>query len=369
MSGLEIFNDEHEAEHEAEEHHVESTTAITFLKEASWQVDFATDYPQMLPMGTVIPTTAQVQHVLGDEVTVVAKASGTAAIDNLQLLEGSATGQGTTLLYIHADGFLDDNFAMKLAIAKSNYETSKQNYERIESLKDSKIVSEQEWIEKKNTYENARLVYENLQRNSQGDKVAVQAPISGFIKQLLVANGDYVTVGQPLMVISKNKNLMLKAEVPVRYASVLCALSGCNIEDPQSHQVHSLQELGGRILSYGKSISQENWLLPVAMEIHNVGCFTSGEFVKVWLTTTPTDISLVIPKTALIEEQGNYYVFEQLTPERFEKKYVTIGSTDGKYVQVLSGITQNQRIVTRGSIFVKLAKTSGNLDPHAGHIH
>ena len=78
---------------------------------------------------------------------------------------------------------------------------------------------------------------------------------------------------------------------------------------------------------------------------------------------------MVIPKTALLEEQGNFIVFKQIDDDEYEKQPVTIGVTDGKYVEVLSGLTADQRIVTRGAVFVKLAKASSALDPHAGHVH
>ena len=110
-------------------------------------------------------------------------------------------------------------------------------------------------------------------------------------------------------------------------------------------------------------------MLPVTMEMKNVGDFTPGMLVKVWLSARTTGQALTIPKTALLEEQGNYYVFVQIAPEQYEKKAVTIGADDGQRVEILSGISPKQRIVTRGAVYVKLAKASGALDPHAGHVH
>ena len=97
--------------------------------------------------------------------------------------------------------------------------------------------------------------------------------------------------------------------------------------------------------------------------------FTPGGFVKVWLNTQGNEPTVVIPKSALLEEQGNYFVFKQFTPEKFEKQPVSIGASDGKYVEVTSGLDAGERIVVRGAVLVKLAKASGALDPHAGHVH
>jgi membrane fusion protein, heavy metal efflux system len=58
-----------------------------------------------------------------------------------------------------------------------------------------------------------------------------------------------------------------------------------------------------------------------------------------------------------------------MTPELFEKREVSIGSTDGIKVEVLKGLSTNERVVTEGAITIKLAQATGTLDAHAGHVH
>ena len=367
----------HHHDHECDEHHhhdheheeVASASAITFTHEQAAQVDFATDTPQLRPFGPVVRTVAQVQPAQGDEVTVVAKSNGVLTFASANIWEGSPVAKGASVARISSDGMVNDNLSVMLSEAKNNYETAKQNYERAKSLVDSKIVSQAEFLELKNTFENARLVYENLQRNVSAGGASVVSPMGGYIKQIFVANGSYVSVGQPIMSVSQNHNLVLKAEVPQRYAAALPAISSVNIENPVTHEVASLDELGGRIISYGRAVSGTNFMLPVTMEMKNVGDFTPGMLVKVWLSSRTAGQVLTVPKTALLEEQGNYYVFVQIAPEQYEKKAVVIGADDGERVEIRSGITSKQRIVTRGAVYVKLAKASGALDPHAGHVH
>lgn len=364
-----VCDDEHKAIHEAEEHKIASSTAVTFTKEQSWQVDFATACPELRPFGQAVQTVAQVQPAVGDVMTIVSRANGIFHYASNNLVEGREIGQGSAIGRIVSDGLADDNLSVKLAEAKNNFETAKQNYERAKTLVDSKIVSQQEFLEVQNLYENTKLVYENLQRNFNGGSASVSAPMGGYITQIFVQNGGYVTVGQPIMVVSKNRNIVLKAEIPQRFASVLPTIADANVENPATGQVQSLSELHGRVLSYSKVTSYDNFMMPITLEINNVSGYTPGAFVKVWFTAQSDGQALVIPKSALIEEQGNYYVFVQLTPELFEKKLVKIGAMDGKSVEVLSGLTDSQRIVTRGAVLVKLAKASGALDPHAGHVH
>jgi hypothetical protein len=53
----------------------------------------------------------------------------------------------------------------------------------------------------------------------------------------------------------------------------------------------------------------------------------------------------------------------------FEKREVKIAGTDGLQTEVISGLNADERIVTQGAMQVKLAKSTGALDPHAGHVH
>ena len=378
---------EHHHEHEAAEHHhhdhecdghhhhdheheeVASASAITFTHEQAAQVDFAIDTPQFRAIGQVVQTMARVQPAQGDEVTVVAKSSGVMTFVSSQICEGSQVAKGAAVAKISSDGLVNDNYSVMLSEAKNNYETAKQNYERVKSLVDSRIVSQAEFLELKNAYENARVVYENLQHSVNGGSASVASPIGGYIQQIFVPNGSYVSVGQPVLSVSQNRSIVLKAEVPQRYASQLPAITSVNVENPITHEAVALSELGGRVLSYGRSVSDGSFMLPVTMEMKNVGGFTPGMFVRVWLSAQTGSSALTVPQTALLEEQGNYYVFVQVASEQYEKKEVKIGASDGAFVEILSGITEKQRIVTRGAIYLKLAKASGALDLHAGHVH
>ncbi len=77
---------------------------------------------------------------------------------------------------------------------------------------------------------------------------------------------------------------------------------------------------------------------------------------------------MVIPYSALIEEQGNYFAYVQTSGESFQKRELKLGANDGMYVQVLSGIKESERVVTKGAYQIKLATMSGKMPAH-GHGH
>lgn len=130
-----------------------------------------------------------------------------------------------------------------------------------------------------------------------------------------------------------------------------------------------MEELNGKILSYGRSTSSDNYLIPFSIQIENNINLIRGGFVEIYLRSNNNEKALTIPNSALVEEQGVYFVFVQITPELFEKRVVKTGSKDGFRTEVLNGISKEDRIVSRGAIAVKLAKGTGALDAHSGHVH
>jgi multidrug efflux pump subunit AcrA (membrane-fusion protein) len=184
-----------------------------------------------------------------------------------------------------------------------------------------------------------------------------------------VQNGQYVESGQPVLVVSQNRDLFLKAELQPKYFDVLKNITSANIRLLNSNRTYSLEALGGRVLSFGKSADVNNPLIPVVFQVNNTAELLSGNFVEMFIKTQTTTQAVTIPNEAIIEEMGNYFVFVQLTPELFEKRSVKTGVTDGVRIEIKEGVTADERVVSKGAILVKLAQSSGALDAHAGHVH
>jgi RND family efflux transporter MFP subunit len=364
-----VFKELKEAEEMASKIVVSQTNATFFTKEQSWKVDFATAYPLTEPFGQVIKTTALVQSAQGSELVISAKTNGIVTFASEALLEGRNVTAGQSLFTISGGNFADNNISVKYAEAKSNYEKANADYERAKELAKDKIVSEKDLLSAKNQYENAKAVFDNFSKNFNASGQTITSPQTGFIKQVFVKNGAYVDAGQPIAVVSQNKSLILSAEVPSRFASVLANIKTANIRTITDNRSFSLDQLNGKVLSYGKAANSDNYMIPVTLQIENNGSFVGGSFVEVYLKTFSDNSALVVPKTALLEEQGNFFVWVQIHPELFEKREVFVGGTDGIHTEVLKGITSNERIVTRGTMLIKLAQAAGALDAHSGHVH
>jgi RND family efflux transporter MFP subunit len=363
-----VFDKESEAA-ESDQANVSETNTVVFTKEQSWKIDFATEQVTAEPFGQVIKTTAQIQAAQGDEILVTAKTNGVLLFSSNLILEGKNVSKNQVLFTISGSGLANNNSAVRFTEAKNNFEKAELDYERTKALSKEKIVSEKELLTAKHHYDNARVVYENLNKNFSSAGENVSGPMDGFIKQLFVQNGQYVEAGQPIFSISQNKSLILEADVQQKYVSVLAFVKDANIRTLHDNKTYRLDELNGEVLSYGRSTNDNNYLIPVSLKIDNKGDFIPGSFVEVYLKTIANSQAIKIPNSALLEEQGIFFVYVQITPELFEKREVKPGATDGLRTEILTGLNSGERVISAGAIFVKLAQATGSLDAHSGHVH
>lgn len=354
---------DHEAEMKEEKSHAHSDEIILTPEKAK-AAGIATEIIRPGSFREVIPTSGQILAAQGNEVTVVAGTSGVVSFSK-KVTEGMQVAKGAEVMSLSAEHLQDGDPLRRAQVA---YEKAKDEYERARKLSESQIVSQKDLEALYEAYENARLAYEALSPSQSGKGLAVTSPINGYVKSCLVKEGDYVTVGQPLMTVTQTRRLMLKAEVSERYYPSVRQVVSANFKTPYNNRVYQLSELNGRLLSYGKASGDTSYYIPVTFEFDNRGGIVPGSFVEIYLLSQPMENVLTLPESALTEEQGSFFVYRQLDEECYEKQLVTTGASDGKRVQILTGIQAGDRIVTEGAYQVKLASASNAIPAHT-HEH
>lgn len=374
--GHEGHNHEHEGheheghEHEGHDHGHEGesreggTDEIILPPAKARAAGVETDVIEPGTFHQVIKTSGQVMAAQGDESVAVATVAGVVSFRG-QVIEGMSVGKGTPLVVLSSKNMADGDPVQKARIA---YEVSKKEYERMKALVGNKIVSEKEFAQAEQTYENARISYEAVAKNQSANGQIVTSPIGGYVKSLLVKEGDYVNVGQPLVSITQNRKLFLRADVSEKYYPYLSTIGSANFCTPYNSKVYSLKDLSGRMLSYGKASGENGYYVPVTFEFDNKGDIIPGAFVEVFLLSSPMENVISLPHSALTEEQGSFFVYLQLDEEGYKKQLVTLGADNGESVQILSGVKAGDRVVTRGAYQVKLASASNAIPAHS-HEH
>lgn len=346
----------------------DSSDEITYLKEQAWKVEFANAPIVRVAFADILKTSGQLLSAPGDEVVISASTGGIVRFMGNNATVGSPVSRNTAMFAISGGNLTENNTDGRYRIAKANFDKAEADFERAKKLVVEKIISQADFLNYQNDFEIAKVSFDAIDRNNSASGQTVTSPLNGYVKNLIVINGQYVNAGEILAVVSQNRKIVLQANVSQRYFDKLPRVTSAHFKPLGSDQVFDTAKMNGRVVAFGKSASAQSAFLPITIEFDNVGNLVPGSAVEVFLKSAPLPNALVIPVSALMEEQGVNFVYVQTGGELFQRRDIKIGASDGLMVQVLSGVVEGERVVTKGAYYIKLATASGEIPAH-GHEH
>lgn len=374
-------------DHDAEEpgHAVDKATiiigtgggTIQFLKEQQWTTEFMSRPPETKDLATYFSTMGELVPVSNAEATVSAPLAGIISGSKPLPFVGKKVSRGDVVAYIEPpirqEGGIGQLTA-GYAEAKNRVTLAQKEYDRAKRLYDAKIAPQKRVEEAELMLSSAKAVLEPLEKalgSVKGEagtgRIAVRAAVSGTVVEINAANGKGVEAGQPILRIINTGTLWLKANLPAADAGKAALAAGATF---------TITGLEGefrpsRLVITGDMLDPQTRTLPVFFEVPNASSkLKIGMFANVAIRTGEAKNALAVPREALVEDEGRWFVFVQTAGEAFERREVKLGAQDKGYSQVLEGLKDHERVVSKGAYYVKLAATAGKgLDPHAGHGH
>lgn len=312
----------------------------------------------------IIPTFGEIEFTPEKEKVVVATSGGIVQYNISTLNEGTQIKSGQSLMSISSKKLPDGDNGERAIIT---YQIAEQEYERATSLYKEQLISQKEFNEAKLTFENAKIAYNAISGNTGKGGVSINAPMNGFIKSKFVKNGDYVSVGDPLFVISDQNRLQLKAFVPLKYNKQLPSISSANLELPYEDKVLELADYDAKVTSYARSINNQEQYIPIFISFNNNQHVVAGTASKVYLIGDKKENVLSLPKSALLEEGGLLFVYVEVHNEEYEKRYVTTGMENGIDIEIVDGLNPSDVVVVERPFLIRLSQMSGEISD--GHTH
>jgi membrane fusion protein, heavy metal efflux system len=361
-----IYPNLEEAFHEVQ-HKNEHNKGINFTKEQAWQIEFKTQEIKPLEFNKIIKTSGEILSSQNDEIHITANTSGTFHFSETILQPGVFVKENQVLGFLSDENITDENSYTKFLNTKADFEKAKADFERAEELITKKIISEEKYQEYKLLFKKSRVAYNLLHTNYSKKGIVVKTKTSGVIKKVFMRSGEFKNFGDELFCIAKNDRIIIRADVSQNYFNELSDVSSANFKVPGGNKFYFSDKLDGKVISYGRNRNTD-FLIPFFIEIDNPGDIYVGSFVETYLIGKKYDEALIISNSSIMEEQGNYFVFIQLSGETFTKRYINPDQSDGINTLVKSGIDFGERIVTEGAIRIKLAASAGTLPSH-GHAH
>lgn len=355
---------------------------ISFTKEQQWKVPFATAEVQQRSLLEGFEAFASVQAASGGEGRVMAPVSGR--------LEGSGfpnigqivrQGQRLGSLVPRAGSDLSlGSVQLDLERAKLKLEQAQVTHTRLKTLLEQDAIprkrledAERELSLAKAEFSVAEARHREITTGKGGMALALTAPVSGVISAVSGGPGIQVSEGQELFYIVDTRKLRLDVQVPETQAGKLAKIASVWFQAPGMEPLVLEAGKNAKVLGQGGAIHPERRTVPLLLEFPNpqgalkVGA--SGKaFVRVGNAAKTAAKTLAVPASALQDEDGLSVVYVMLGGESFERRIVRVGARDGEWIQVLSGLAEDERVVSLGAHLVRLAASAGKVPEH-GHAH
>ena len=363
---IEVYQDEAKAH----SHHEKSSPGgdITFTKEQAWKSPFRIEKVKQSFFSSVLTTSGEMLAMPGEKQSISAQSNGIVLFSTKNLVQGSKVKNKQELFTISGQNITENNINVLLDETRNRYLLSKSQYDRHKTLFANKIISEKQFNETRYQFLKDSVEFYTLVNNSSDGGIKVFSPLSGYLHELNVSEGQYVETGQIIATVSTNKVLLLRADLPQNFYPYLNKIVSTRFRPAYSNKTYSIENLNGRLLARGSSVAENNHYIPVYFEVQNDGSLLEGAFAEFYLILNDQQPTITLPVQAIMEEYGKHFVYVQTSGESYSKRYIVTGESDGNRIAILDGLQHGEYVVTEGTTLIKTA-SMGNVLPEHNHAH
>lgn len=275
---------------------------------------------------------------------------------------GAKVAAGSTIAIVKSSGISggDQNKA-----AKAAYDAAKRELDRLTPLYEDRLVTASEYNAALKAFEEANATY-----SARAAAGMISSPINGVLTSIDATQGQYIETGMAVATVSASSKLTLRADVPEKYYGRISSFVDATIGLPYSNHTLTLSDVNGHRIASGEAARTSTpGYVPVYFTFDNDGNILPGSNVEVYLKGKELDNVISVPLTALSEQQGQLYVFIKLDEDCYRKVPVKTGMSDGKRIEILSGIKSGDNVVVAGTTTVRIAESSGVVPEGHSHNH
>jgi len=277
-------------------------------------------------------------------------------VRSLLVKQGDRVRKGQLLLK------LDDAIARQgLASAQQGAESvktqlalAKNLYQRQKNLYDQGIGAEVQLLNSKN---NVDALENQLKQANEGIKMAqeqlnltnVYSDVDGVADVVAIRVGEMfqgATAAGPQIKIVNTSRLKAVVDVPENYLSSIKKGTEVIIEIPDVNKkiTSSIDVIGQQINANSRTVIAE-------IKIPTDGTLKPNQLAKVKIKDYASNNAMVIPMMILQTDEKGKFVYVEETEKGKKvarKKMVTVGSIYGEFIEVLNGLQEGSKLITKG---------------------
>ncbi len=269
-------------------------------------------------------------------------------VKEINFSEGDYIKKGEKLFSLESNEIimLQQNYAE----AFNQLNALKTSYDRQKTLSEENISSQKEFISAESDYKTLlarteglkaqlsmiNIDFKKVEKGSISSSVPVYAPIGGYLTQQEVVLGQYIEPQELVAEVIDVDKLQLNIHVFEKNLKEIRTGQQVVFHNPDDPEV----ELSATITHIGKTIDSKTKTVQCIAKIINANetRLISGLFVETSIITSHRE-ALALPREALFEDVGSYYVFglaEYKQDEMFFSKIpVKVGMMNDEFCEIL----------------------------------
>lgn len=295
---------------------------------------------------------------------IIPKVSGVAKETKKNI--GNSVRTGEVIAVLESQEIADLKAAYLAALSKEKLAAS--TLEREEKLNQKKITPKQDYLNAKNSHEEARinlqlaaqklraigLLENEVQFLSDHDapdlrRYEIRSPIDGTVTMRHITKGEYIDNTAIIYELADLNNLWVEMAI---YPKDLDKVK----EGQQVEILHPNEDTAStpaKLIYVSPVITEETITAKAIADLSNTqGLFRPGTFVKVNIATEKVPCSVIVPKESVQQMDGGDFMFT-CTEGGFEKCPVQIGLSDQKNVEILSGLEPGKPYAANNTFLLK----------------
>jgi len=351
---------------------------INYLKEQQWTDIFATELAVERPLRPSVLGFATVAAPADAGAEIRAPVDGHIVHGKLARA-GDLVEAGEILAFIVPRLGAETDFGrlrVELEQARSTLALARGDLERLEPLFEQGAVPERRLIEAREQLDVAQAAFDaassRLQQYEQGAGdagIALRSPVDGAVVEVSARPGAFVRDGDRVFRVASPARRWLDVRLPERFAGSIAESSGAWLEGDDDSAIVLDEASGARVVQTEAAVHPVTRTVGVTIDYPTEsGPHLIGARLPAHVFVAAAQSRLSLPRSAVIEDGGRDVVYVQTGGETFARRPVTLGMTDGDYVEVLSGVSSGERVVSRAAYSVRLAAAGGAEIGH-GHAH
>lgn len=182
----------------------------------------------------------------------------------------------------------------------------------------------------------------------------VKAPFDGLVSSVSAMQGDMAMPGKPLLVVYDPSAMRVTAAVPQSAVAVSLNASAVKLDQP-SLAISAAPVAAVQVLP---AVDADSHTVQVRVPLAGEGAKAlPGSFARLWVsgaTGSAGKTSLMVPSSAVVRRAELTAVYVLNPQGRPLLRQVRLGQAQGAQVEVLSGLSAGDRVVTRPELAARV---------------